>query len=134
MSQNLAIRRAIEKQITECVIDTLLAAGYTVRVRADGPGFEPATTRDELLATCMDLDEAHLIVEREETTAADPELKIEPRKVRRMVVLVYGNDGYDLVADYSASLEATLAPVHALADAIEEGRFKVTPFLCRRPS
>ena len=36
------------------------------------------------------------------------------------VFLVFGNDGYDVINDYSASLEALLEPVNALVDNLEE--------------
>lgn len=60
---------------------------------------------NDLKTALFDLDEATLVVR----------CKLGQRK-GGWIRLVFGNDGYDLISDYSTSLEEFLKPVNDLAD------------------
>lgn len=106
-------RLSIEANIVTRVVDALLSAGYRLNVH-DGDGFddrpkEPTTDRAAVLAELMQTD--------------DEFLKAEPPVAsvgmsRGWVRFVYGNDGPDVVCDYSLSLEEVLSPVNAYADSL----------------
>lgn len=99
-------RIAVEADIVTRVVDALLAAGYSLTVDDEGT-WRPAmltTNRDEILAELMETDEDYL--------------RVEEGLRRGWVRFVYGNDGWDVVCDYTTSLESVLAPVNAYADSL----------------
>ena len=80
----------IEKQIVTCIVDTALAKGYRVSVY-DGEAYpiKQSTDRTAILKELFACDDEWLII-RDEHKA-----KIGT------VTLIYGNDGWDVVSDYS---------------------------------
>jgi hypothetical protein len=102
-------RIRIERKIVLRLIETLLAAGYELAVY-DGEEYHPWTTsQSDVLRDIMNTDEDVLRVRKPgEAWSA-------------FVLLVYGNDGWDVICDYNTSLEDVLAPVNAYADSLGEG-------------
>ena len=100
-------RIAIERKIVTRLIDDLLAAGCELRVY-DESEYEPWTrSRAEVIDDTMNADEDILYVRR----ASDG--------LSGWVHLVYGNDGWDVISDYSTNLEPLLAGVNAYAEPLE---------------
>ncbi len=99
--------RAHEHQIMRATIKALLDDGYHLSVW-DGEEYAIERSQDadkvfaELQATDMETLEAY---ENGEYIAGS-------------VLFVYGNDGWDVICDYSTSLETVLAPVMTLGDTL----------------
>lgn len=95
-----------EDQIVRQAITDLLAAGYSLNLMNGGDDYElPAFTTDfetiykEMKAT----DEDRLFARKANTP-------------KGWVYFIYGNDGYDVINDYTMSLEDALKGVNALSD------------------
>ena len=96
---------AIERRIVTALIDRALAEGYELSVD-DGDNRHPWTTnRAEVTDNIMEADEDRLYLRKDGHTA--------------WVYLVYGNSGWDVICDYTNSLEALLEPINALAESLE---------------
>ena len=105
-----AIARAgIEFEVARRLIETLNESGYSIAIE-DHSSEEstPATDIFETLRALFDTDEAYLTVKRGESEQS-------------FILLVFGNDGYDLISDYGMSLESVLQPVFAWIDE-QQGR------------
>lgn len=101
-------RMQIEKRIARHAVKAALAAGYAVSVHDGG---EWCVKRSRELSTIMDA----LM-----STDSDTLLFRDAQGARIGTVdLVYGNDGYDVIADHSMSLEGLLAPTTAYAESLE---------------
>jgi len=99
-------RVAIERLIVLALIDHALAEGYELSVH-DGEERHPWTTdRAEVVAAIMETDEDHLRFRKNKKNAG-------------WVRLVYGNDGWDVIADNTLNLEGLLAPIEKLALSLE---------------
>jgi hypothetical protein len=104
-------RQVIERRIVFKVITDLVEEGFVLRVH-DGEDWatEKSTDVKYLKAAMFATDEEDLYVYLPDGT------------YRGVVNFVYGNDGHDVIADNSTSLEADLAAVTAMADRIAEGK------------
>ena len=67
-----------------------------------------ATSPKEFKTELFNLDDATLIVIREDNIQMG------------WIKLVFGNDGYDLISDYTTNLEDFLKPINEYADKLEE--------------
>ena len=94
-----------EYAIMSATVDALLAAGFPLTV-FDGEEDTVKASRDReaILNALRTTDDDYLIVEDGSKT--------------KWVRFVYGNSGWDVINDYSTSLERILAPVNALADSL----------------
>lgn len=103
-------RLSIERRIATRAVDGLLEAGYALTVD-DGDGetrpAQPTRDRAAILRELGETDDDRVICYTDRDTA------------RRLVRFVYGNDGYDVLADHSSSLTEALSEAQKLADAIE---------------
>lgn len=124
--KNLAVRQrqAIEKRIARRVIAGMLAAGFSISVN-DG---EETTLRRSLdpaaiLAAMFSTDEEWLIIHKADQPRGlvDVDVDDDTRKAFGWVRFIYGNDGWDVVNDYTTNLEPVMAPINELADAIDRG-------------
>jgi len=102
----IARRQAIERTIARRVIMDALKAGYTLSVN-DG---EEVTVRESVdgkavLAALMTTDEDYLILHKDGKAG--------------WVRFVYGNDGWDVINDYTVSIEPVLAGAEILAEKLE---------------
>lgn len=98
-------RAWIELQIVNKLIETATNAGYTIRVFMD-PDDEYDELNYDVRSAIFDLDECYLVFYVGDKIAF-------PGGWLRLVL---GNDGYDIVSDYSTNLETFLKPVNELAD------------------
>jgi hypothetical protein len=105
---NIQTRISIEKKIAKAVVREAIKLGYTFEIDNGGDfGEEIKTTHEsetlkEMFAT--DQDELYLI---------------KDGKKAGWVYFVYGNDGYDVISDYTVNLEDLLKPAIALASKLE---------------
>ena len=101
-------RQTIERAIVRQCIADLLAAGYFLTVD-DGESYPVDHSRDaaEILGAMFSVDQEVLIAYR-----------LDGKRVGS-VFFVYGNDGWDVINDYSTGLEDALANTMALAESLE---------------
>ena len=95
-------RIAVEHDIVTRVVDTFLAAGYKLREQNESC----TDNRDDILSLLLDLDDAFMVVSKDGI------------KDDGWVRFVFGNDGYDVIWDYTTNLESILEPVNAYADTL----------------
>lgn len=96
----------IERKICRRAIRELRKAGYTLRIHS-GDDWETTTAAPEnkLMRAMFNLDEAWLIAFKDGRQCG-------------WVRLVFGNDGWDVISDYSMNLEEALKPVNDYADGL----------------
>lgn len=102
-------RMDMERQISIKAAECLLAAGFSVAV-FDGEEVAQSPTRDmeAIKAALFSTDEDHLFAHNPDGSRFG------------WVRLIYGNDGWDVIADNTANLEEHLAGATELADQLEE--------------
>jgi DsbC/DsbD-like thiol-disulfide interchange protein len=107
-NQALAARITTEGKICHKVATAMLAAGFTVSVH-DGEEMvvRKSTSLDEIMQALFATDEDYMIAHDAETG-----------KAVGKVYLVYGNDGYDVINDYSTTIENLMRPVNDYADSL----------------
>ena len=110
------LRVDAERDIARKTIAALLAAGYSLSVN-DGGETVLRQSKDEgaIFAAMFSTDEDFLFVH-----AADAPAKQRTRDSIGWVKFVYGDDGWDVLSDYTVNLEAALAPANAAADEWEK--------------
>lgn len=94
----LETRIQIEKRIARKVVRALLAAGYELSVNNGGDENEIPFTKSfgQVTGAMFATDDEYLQARGPSTS---------------FVHFVYGNDGYDVIADYGMSLEPIMAPI-----------------------
>jgi hypothetical protein len=106
---SIKLRQELERRIARAAIRGLLAAGFEVSVfdgeeealpRTDNPG--------AILAAMMTTDEDYLIAHK----PGAPNVRGGAGWVR----FIYGNDGWDVINDYTVNLEAALTQAHKIAE------------------
>lgn len=105
---NVKARQAIERRIVSRIVRDAIAAGYLVSVH---DGMETTVRRSQehkrIMVATATVDEETLFI-----------YEVTGKCIGR-VFLVYGNSGWDVVCDYSVSLEHILVGATALAEKIE---------------
>jgi hypothetical protein len=101
-------RQTIERRIIETIAKDMIAAGNSVSVH-DGEEVTVSKSIDvnAVVNATMTVDEEHLIVHDNTGTRIGS------------IFLVYGNDGWDVVNDYSVSLKALLMNATKVAAKLE---------------
>lgn len=103
-------RQKIEKQIAASAIADLIEAGYEVTVNdGEEDTVERSTEPGKIAEAMMTTDEDYLIVYL-------PGVPARAGWVR----FIYGNDGPDVINDYTLSLEKVLAKTFELAEQLED--------------
>lgn len=110
-------RKLVERAVVRSAATELTAAGYFLRVY-DGEDWASERTQDvgEIMAAIMSVDEESLAVLRVDTRTVGEGRSPSGFLRCGTISLVYGNDGYDVMCDYSSSLEKHLKATNALAD------------------
>lgn len=104
---NTNARQLIERIIASRIIRAMLDTGFAIDVEdGEETTLERSTDHDSIIE--------HLF-----TTDMDYIHAVKDGRRRGWVQLVYGNDGFDVICDYTVNLEDMLAPVNAFADQIE---------------
>jgi hypothetical protein len=101
----VAMRQRVERKICMATVDALLAAGYSLGVN-DGEEvtLEFSRDREKIADALFTTDEDYLYVYEAER---DPAAK--DKRPDMWVRFVYGNDGWDVICDYSHA--KTLDPI-----------------------
>lgn len=94
---NVKMRRHVERQIARRFILDAILAGYAVNVNIDRfyePDLlpEPSTKAKQVLDAMFSTDDEHLAVYKDGKRVG-------------WVWFVYGNDGYDVISDYTCNLD-----------------------------
>lgn len=103
---NIENFREIEKEIAKLAASGLIDAGFKISV-FDGEEItlKPTTNIESILEAMFTTDEDYMFVHASETG----------ERVG-FVRFIYGNDGWDVINDYSSSLEYALVQANKLAE------------------
>ena len=107
--ETLESRNATERKIVKRVIDAVFGVpGYSISV-CDGEEMVTKQLRStsEVLGAMFSTDEDILYIQRSFET-----------KPFASVHFIYGNDGWDVVHDYTTNLESLMAPILAYAETL----------------
>lgn len=112
-----AIRQEVERKIITSFVQSALAKGYQLAVSLER-GYDTdemllgSRNRKEIVNAAMAGDDAHIFVQE-----ADGPI-VEDGKVVSIgwVYVVLGNDGYDVISDYTVNLEPLMQGANRLAD------------------
>lgn len=108
-------RIGVERAIVRRVVRDLLDAGFELGTDAEGEDEKPRTTKQaQILPRLMQVDDEHLLIFKPGRTDNDP-------RPDSWVRFVYGNDGYDVISDYTTDLDDVLKGSLALSDEYGEG-------------
>lgn len=108
-------RMEIERAICGRLVLALLAAGYALRADQEGEWGGPRSEdAREIAGQLFACDMEDIFVYRPSGDSPTGWFRCG------WVQLVYGNDGHDVISDYTTNLEAVLAPVNAYADRCAE--------------
>lgn len=108
----------MERAIVRTIARDALARGYTVSVSGER-GYDTddmlvaSTDVRAILAEATSYDECHLFAHEAGVAPFDDDGTID---CLGWVFLVFGNDGYDVISDYTTNLETLLTGANALAD------------------
>lgn len=106
-------RGLIEMALVRHMVTALVGAGYAITVDDGGDvGDEPVkfeTRVEEIVDACFGVDECRLYLYKKGHT----------RSVG-WIFLVFGNDGWDAISDYTVNLEEVLASTNAYADELSQ--------------
>lgn len=94
----------LEKRIAGKAASALIGAGYSVTIN-DG--------EEDVVTESTNVDD---ILERMFSTDEDIMIAVKDGKGVGWVRFIYGNDGWDVINDYTTNLNEILAPVNAYAD------------------
>ena len=107
-------RQEVEQTIARAVVDALLAADYSLGVNdGDDIVVHHSRSRAAILATLFNTDEDYLYVYRKTGDQKD-------KRPDCWVRFVYGNDGWDVVCDYTVALEPYIGEGTAVDKLIEK--------------
>lgn len=111
--KQVAKRITIERRVVRRAVRALIAAGYHVAVD-NGEELSCRYTQrvTDVMAAIQQTDVEWLRVGKPSAITAGKFARVGT------VALVYGNDGWDVLADYSLNLEDVLAPVNEYADTL----------------
>jgi hypothetical protein len=105
---NPSIRMGIEQKIIRRAVTDILSNGYRVSVY-DGGEYTVNRSTD-----------LNLILNATQTTDSDALVVWDRDQNIGTITLIYGNDGHDVIADYSNSLEEVLKGASLLADELAD--------------
>ena len=102
-------RQRMERAVISALVKAGLEAGYTLGVH-DGEEvvLNRSTSYKAVMAAIMSVDEEHIVFYSAETG-----------KRVGWVFLVYGNDGWDVISDYTTNLEAIMERPNKVSDRLQ---------------
>jgi hypothetical protein len=109
-------RCRVEERIARATVRALLAAGYELSVDNGEEETKPSRDFAKVAGAMFETDEDYLCIQNAAGVEAGGR-KLWAGWVR----FVYGNDGLDVICDYTVNLEAVLAPVLEMAEGMERG-------------
>lgn len=103
-------RQLVERRIVKAALDIFLEAGFRISVH-DGEEvtLSKSRVRKDIVKAMFTTDEDSLFLYKPDGGAR-----------YGWIHFIYGNDGHDVICDYSCNLEELVEPVIALADKIAE--------------
>ena len=106
---SVKVRKMVERRIASCFIKEALKAGYTINLNNGGDTDEivDSTSLRAILRAMFATDDEKLHL-------------FKAGKYVGWVYFVYGNDGYDVISDYTCNLEVLMGPVDQLSDKLAE--------------
>lgn len=118
---NVKARQRVERSIARRFILDALRAGYVLSVY-DGEEvtLKQSTSAKAILAAMFTVDDEYLLLSRPDDP--QPEVTVGAffrptiHNVVGWVRFVYGNDGYDVISNYTTNLETIMAGANKLAD------------------
>lgn len=110
MSMSFEMRRSIEQRIIIKAVQDILAAGYLITVCDGGEEnpVEKSSDFHEVMAALMNTDTDELLL-----------FKPNEWQQKGWIQLIYGNDGWDVIANHTVNIEPVLKGANELADMIE---------------
>ena len=120
MTASVKIRQVIERAIRERIVDDLLTAGFALNVDNGGDDEElprATTDRETILGAMYQTDEERLYV----YACGD----VPTQTPFAWVYFAYGNNGWDVISDYTTNLEPYLKGADAISDAVQAGTFRL---------
>ena len=105
---SVKMRQIVEKEIATAIVEALLAKGFRISVDYGDGESAVFSTKASVLEAMFLGDEDHLIVYQSLASNA-----------YGWVYLVYGNDGWDVLSDYTTNLEKFIgdkSPVQKVID------------------
>jgi len=114
-------RQTIEKKIVSKLVDDILAGGYRIAVSLER-GYDVdemllgSTDKNKIMDEALGGDDCHLFIQ----PANGPTVVDGSVISKGWVYLVFGNDGWDVISDYSMKIEPLLENVNKLADKLSE--------------
>lgn len=118
---SVKMRQEVEQKIVGALVDSLLADGYRISVSLErGYDIDDMTangvlgTRDraKIMEEAFAGDECHLFVH----DAVDPLIVDDYIDSFGWVYVVFGNDGWDCISDYTVNLEPLMTDAKAISD------------------
>ncbi len=114
---SVKMRQMVEHEIVERFIDDALAAGHRLSVSLER-GYDAdemllgSTDRQKIIDEAFAGDDCHIFV----VPATGPTVEDGRVVSKGWVYCVYGNDGWDVISDYTVNLESLLAGAKAISD------------------
>lgn len=121
----LKMRIAIEEFMARKTVHHLIERGYFITMN-DGEVDTVKKSQNirNIVSAMFSTDGDVLKVYTRCSKQTDDGEKFEFKYIGR-IDFIYGNDGYDVISDYSISLEEDLKPLMELAEVIDGGKFSI---------
>lgn len=103
---NVKQRQQMEDRIIRKFCESAIKAGYTVAIHDGEESTAPMQDVEKLMEAAFSVDEETFLV-------------YDGDKYLGSVYAVYGNNGWDVIADYSMAIESLLDEALNLADELE---------------
>lgn len=105
----LETRIQMEQRIARKVVRGLLEAGYELNIDNGGDDWEIAWSRDFDTVVCamFATDDEYLVCRKED-------------EQKGWVRFIYGNQGWEVINDYTVNLEPILEPINQYCDRLSE--------------
>lgn len=117
---SVKMRQEIERKIIKAFVTQAIEAGYNITVD-DGEEYplRNSTSVSEIMKAIMTTDEDRLWIDAKLTHSYLENLKEDVYYVNSAlgwVYLVYGNDGWDVIADYTTNLEHLMTEADKISE------------------
>jgi len=103
---SVKMRQKVERKIASALIQEALDAGYHISVNngGDEDEIQPSHDKNEILNAMFATDEEHLC------------FFDKKGKPKGWVWFVYGNDGYNVISDYTVNLEHVMTEANKIRE------------------
>ncbi len=116
---SVKMRLEVERKIVGAAVDAALAAGYRVTVSLER-GYDHddcllgSTDREKIMEEAFAGDDCHLFIH--EATGPLVEERTNAIISIGWIYVVFGNDGWDCISDYTTNLESLLTDAKKISD------------------